>query len=110
MVCSRMPAIEQCFSCVHVLGYKIVQVLLGIRMCFVIVASLKSVIKMMVQKQGTKRTVQTQHRGSWPSLTGNMVQRVAVASDFIPAKSSCFLLQETGKLYSLCQCSKERKC
>jgi hypothetical protein len=29
-----LAAIEQCFSCTHILVYRIVQVLLGIRMCF----------------------------------------------------------------------------
>ena len=53
----------------HILVYENVQVLLGIRMCFIFVSSLK-------REEGTKRTLQTPHRGGWPSLTGNVVQDV----------------------------------
>jgi hypothetical protein len=76
MVCSRESAIEQCFSCMLLLGYRIVQILLGIRTCFVISSPLHSVIKTVVQKQETKRTLQTQHRGGWPSVIASMVQDV----------------------------------
>jgi hypothetical protein len=68
MVRSRMSAIEQHFSCMLILGYRIVKILFGIRTCFVIWSPLNSVIKTMVQKWEAKRTLQTQQRGDWLSV------------------------------------------